>query len=99
MTSHLEVTKLSEAQSFSATEFKAKCLEIFDQLAARKLTRVTVTKRGKVVAVLTPPDDAGAEVRQLHGFMRGSVILPPDVDLTAPVLDEPFLASEGQIHG
>jgi hypothetical protein len=29
---------MSEAQSYSATEFKAKCLDILDRLAARKLT-------------------------------------------------------------
>jgi hypothetical protein len=86
-------------QSFTATEFKAKCLDIFDQLAARKLTRVTVTKRGKIVAVLTSPEDAEATVRRLHGFMRGSVIAPPEFDFTAPVLDEPLLADEGHIHG
>lgn len=86
-------------QSFTATEFKAKCLDIFDQLAARKFTRDTVTKRGKVVAVLTPPDTDEAAVRQLYGSMRGSVILPPDFDLTAPVLDEPFLAETGALKG
>ncbi len=85
-------------QSFTATEFKAKCLDIFDQLAGRKLTRVTVTKRGKVVAVLTPPDDPAAAGLNLHGFLRGSVITPPGLDLTAPSLDESLLADEGRLH-
>jgi prevent-host-death family protein len=84
---------------FTATEFKAKCLEILDRLAARKLTRVTVTKRGKIVAVLTPPDDPDVAVRQLHGFMRGSVIAPPEFDFTAPVLGEPLSAAKGRLHG
>jgi hypothetical protein len=35
---------------------------------------------------------------RLHGFMRGTVIIPPGVDLTAPVLDEPFDAEEGRLH-
>ena len=86
-------------QSFTATEFKAKCLAIFDQLAGRKLTRVTVTKRGKVVAVLTPPEDLAAAGENLHGFMRGSVITPPGLDLTASSLEESLLADEGRIHG
>ena len=86
-------------QSFTATEFKARCLEIFDQLAGRKLTRVTVTKRGKVVAVLTPPDDPAEAGLSLHGFLRGSVITPAGLDLTAPSLDESLLADEGRIHG
>jgi hypothetical protein len=36
-----------------------------------------VTKRGKVVAVLSPPEVREAEAAGLHGFMKGSVILPP----------------------
>ncbi len=90
---------MSAVQSFTATEFKARCLAIFDQLAGRELTRVTVTKRGKVVAVLTPPDDRGAVGQGLHGFLRGTVITPPELDLTAPSLDESLMADEGQIHG
>jgi hypothetical protein len=90
---------MTQANSFTATEFKAKCLDIFDQLAARKLTRVTVTKRGKIVAVLTPPDEPGDVARRLYGSMRGTVVAPAGFDLTAPILDEPFLADEGEIHG
>lgn len=89
---------MSGVRTYTATDFKARCLDIFDRLAARKLTRVTITKRGKPVAVLTPPDDPEAAVRRLHGFMRGSVIAPPGFDLTAPILDEPFLADAGSLH-
>ncbi len=89
---------MQHSQSFTATEFKAKCLDILDRLAARKLTRVTITKRGKVVAVLSPPDDAETSIRQLHGFMRGSVIAPMDFDFTSPVLDEPLSADYGSLH-
>jgi hypothetical protein len=49
------------------------------------------------VAVLTPPD-AEAEIASLHVFMRGSVIVPAGVDLTAPALDEPMNADEGRVH-
>lgn len=86
-------------QTYTATDFKAKCLDVFDQLAARKLTRVTVTKRGKVVAVLSPPDLPDAAVRDLHGFMRGSVIVPEGFDLTAPILDEPMTADTSALFG
>ena len=89
---------MQDARSYTATEFKAKCLDILDRLAARKLTRVTITKRGKVVAVLTPPDDSESAVRQLHGFMRGSVIAPAGFDFTAPVLDEPLTAEDGESY-
>ncbi|HEY3815347.1 MAG TPA: type II toxin-antitoxin system Phd/YefM family antitoxin [Caulobacteraceae bacterium] len=89
---------MPDAQSFTATEFKAKCLDILDRVAAHKFTRVTITKRGKIVAVLTPPEDAETTVRQLHGFMRGSVVAPSDFDFTAPVLDEPLSAEGGELH-
>ena len=88
-----------DTRTISATEFKAKCLEILDQLGERRLTRVSVTKRGRVVAVLTPPADEEAGIRGLHGFPRGSVVVPEGVDLTAPVLDEPLFAERGEIHG
>jgi prevent-host-death family protein len=38
----------------SATEFKAKCLGILDEVAERGET-ITITKRGRPVAVLGPP--------------------------------------------
>ena len=89
---------MPHAQTFTATDFKARCLEILDRLSARKLTRVTITKRGKVVAVLTPPDDPGSAAARLHGFMRGSVVAPADFDYTAPVLAEAPSADEGKVH-
>ena len=88
---------MSEIEIISATEFKAKCLEIFDRLGARKLTRVTITKRGKPVAVLIPPEGASAK-RNLHGFMRGSVIFEGDIDLTEPVIKELFTVEKGKLH-
>jgi prevent-host-death family protein len=81
--------------TISASEFKAKCLEILNQLSARKLTQVTITKRGRPVAVLTPPKEAGDEVRKLYGFMEGTVVGLDDVDLTEPILQDKFLAEDG----
>lgn len=85
--------------TLNATEFKATCLDILDRLSLRELTRVAITKRGRVVAVLSPPDADEASVRGLYGCMAGSVLIPPDFDLTAPVLDEPFDAAQGVLHG
>ncbi len=42
--------------NLSATEFKAKCLAVLDQVQAIRET-ITITKRGKVVAQLVPPPD------------------------------------------
>lgn len=86
-------------QTISASEFKAKCLDILDRLSDHRLDRVVVTKRGRPVAVLTPPEVEAKDVRQLYGFMRGTVLVPEEVDLTEPVLDEPFGAEEGELHG
>lgn len=85
-------------ETIGATEFKAQCLEILDRLSAREISRVTITKRGRPVAVLLPPEDAREAVRRVHGFMRGSVVIPPGTDLTAPTVDEPFDAAEGRLH-
>jgi len=84
-------------QTITATEFKAKCLDLLDQLANRKLTRLCVTKRGRIVAIVTPPDEAST-LADLHGFMRGSVVAPSGFDFTAPALDEGLSADLGRIH-
>ena len=81
----------------SATEFKAKCLEFLDQVSARQISRLEITKRGKLVAVLIPPASQREAVEQLHGFLRGSVVVPEGVDLTAPVLDETLDAESGEL--
>jgi antitoxin (DNA-binding transcriptional repressor) of toxin-antitoxin stability system len=60
--------------------------------------RVVITKRGVAVAVLVPPTAEAALVERLHGFLRGSVVIPPEIDLTAPITDEAFAADRGEIH-
>jgi antitoxin (DNA-binding transcriptional repressor) of toxin-antitoxin stability system len=88
-----------DTRTINASDFKAHCLEILDNLASRTLERVTITKRGRVVGVLLPPDNKAEEVRQLHGFMRGSVVIPPGIDLTEPTSEEVFAAEDGLLHG
>ena len=82
----------------AASEFKAKCLDLMDQLAARKLDRIVVTKRGRPVAVLSPPPTPEEVAEAFFGFMKGSVGAPKDFDFTAPVLDEPLNAAEGRLY-
>ena len=79
----------------SASEFKARCLSIFSDLAGRRLDRVIVTRRGQPVAEITPPQ---TEVADPWGAHRGSVTVPPGVDLTAPSLDETLDAEAGVLH-
>lgn len=90
---------MAGTETISATEFKAKCLDILDRVRTHQVDRVVITKRGYAVAVLTAPADEATQVRQLYGFLRGSVLIPPGADLTAPLLDEPFAAERGDLHG
>ncbi len=89
---------MAAAKLISATEFKATCLDLLDRLNAGEWERLEVTKRGKVVAVVTAPTPAAEAVAGLHGFMRGSVTVPAGLDLTAPVLGEEFVAADGALH-
>lgn len=54
-----------------AAEFKAHCLRILDEVQ-RSGESVTVTKRGKPVAEVTPVQ--AAERRSIIGAMKGSVL-------------------------
>jgi len=82
---------MAKLQSVSVTEFKAKCLELFDRLREREVDQIAVTTRGRVVAVVRAPEPAAETISRLHGWQRGSVTLPPDLDLTAAILDEPWM--------
>ena len=84
--------------SINVTEFKAKCLQIFDQLEAHELDGVTITRHGKVVGVLAPPPPDRPSFEQWADSMRGSVVIPEGFDLTAPVCDEPWDAEQGILH-
>jgi antitoxin (DNA-binding transcriptional repressor) of toxin-antitoxin stability system len=86
------------ADAVDATQFKARRLDLLDQVGSRQIGRLEITERGKVVAILVPPPSC-EEAAQLHGFMRGSVIIPDGVDLTASVLDAPCEAGPGILHG
>lgn len=83
--------------TITATDFKARCLELFDQLAARKLESVTVTKRGRPVAVIRPPE-ASEKLVAVHGFLKGSVTIPAGLDLTTPVFEGEIHAEQGRVH-
>jgi antitoxin (DNA-binding transcriptional repressor) of toxin-antitoxin stability system len=79
----------------SVTDFKAKCLRLFKDLEAQRYRKVVITRRGKPIAELTPPE---REVPDLYGCMEGSVIIPPGVDLTKPVLEDVPDAESGILH-
>ncbi|MEG3087984.1 type II toxin-antitoxin system Phd/YefM family antitoxin [Sphingomonas sp. PB4P5] len=71
----------------SVSEFKAKCLDLFNQIADHRLAGVTVTRHGRPVAQIGPPPVQQQDIDSLFGFLAGSVTLPADIDLTQPVID------------
>ena len=83
-----------------AGQFKAKCLQIMDQVA-RSRQPVTITKRGKPVAKIVPADEP-AELEPLFGYMagtaeiRGDIIQSPDVEWSALSGEEDLLYADLQ---
>lgn len=72
--------------TITATEFKAKCLKLMDEVAATGQS-ITITKRGKPIAKITP--DAGERPQSLYGFSKGVItVTDPNDDLIAPACDE-----------
>ncbi len=58
-----------------ATEFKAKCLKLMDNVAKTR-EPVIITKRGKPVAKLVPAEE---QPKSLFGCMKGTVEILGDI--------------------
>ena len=70
----------------SVTEFKARCLEFFEQLGRGEIDRIDVTKRGRAVGVVHPPQTSREAIESGLESMRHSVkVIDPGFDLTAPI--------------
>lgn len=83
--------------TIAATQFKAQCLEVLDDIADRKVDEVVITKHGRPVGVLKPmPDEA---VPSLFGALASQTSVKDGVDLTAPTMNEPTDAERGRLHG
>ena len=61
--------------TISACEFKAKCLELMDDLAARR-AEIIVTKHGRPVVKVGPVDDTPLSP---IGFLRGMMLSHGDI--------------------
>ena len=61
--------------SISATEFKAQCLRLMDEVA-RTGQPVVITKYGRPMVQLTP---VPATPRSLFGYMRNTVTIKGDI--------------------
>lgn len=66
--------------TIGAGDFKAKCLQLLDAVAAQR-EPLTITKRGKPVAKLVPVPPEAA----LFGALAGSVV--SESDIVSPVGD------------
>ena len=76
-------------KTVSATEYTAKCLELMDAAAARKLDRVHVTTRGKPFETLMlVADEVPIAADSLFGAMKGHTNIPDDFDWEAPLYSE-----------
>lgn len=60
-----------------AGEFKAKCLQLMDRVA-RSRESIVITKRGKPVAKLVPPDEPEPRA-PLFGYMAGTAEIRDDI--------------------
>ena len=69
-------------RTIKASEFKAKCLKIMDEVAASDET-VVITKNGIPITELVP---AKRRPRTLFGAMKGSVVYMGDV--VSPIGEE-----------
>jgi prevent-host-death family protein len=63
------------ARTMSAAEFKAKCLQVMDEVAASGES-VILTKRGRPVAQLSP---LARKPRTLRGFLKGRIKTSGDI--------------------
>ena len=60
-----------QTKTVAATQFKAECLRLIDEMN-RDRRPVTITRRGRPVAMLTPvPQDVASS---MIGALRGSVL-------------------------
>lgn len=74
-----------------AGEFKAKCLKLMD-LVARSREPIVITKRGRPVAKLVPPDEPGPRA-PLFGYMAGTAKILGDI-VRDPQLEWAALSGE-----
>lgn len=63
------------ARTMKAAEFKAKCLDVMEQVAATG-GPVTVTKRGKPIVQVAP---VVCKPKTLRGFLKGSMKITGDI--------------------
>ena len=76
-------------------EFKAKCERLISQME-KDGEPIAVTRRGKVVGVLNPPQGSKPKPESIFGCMKGTASWASDDDLIKPSWDEPWDAEFGK---
>jgi prevent-host-death family protein len=72
----LRISPRTISRTMKASEFKAKCLELMDEVQRQQI-EILVTKHGRVVAKLAPAEEPSPA--SPFGFMRGTVIEAEDI--------------------
>jgi prevent-host-death family protein len=93
MTGSLCYDRGMKSRSVTATEFKAKCLAILDEVDENKGTVVTITKRGRPVATVQAAKKS--EWRSLEGVLAGKIDLDAWGDIVSPRTDIHWDALDG----
>lgn len=68
--------------AIGVTAFKAQCLGLIDDVASGKTDSIVLLKHNRPVAKIVPADEVAGESFDLWGAMRGTVTIPPGIDLT-----------------
>lgn len=79
------VTKVEGVRTVKASEFKAKCLKLMDEVAATG-EEIVITKNGRPVSRLVPFRSKPKSLFGLHGEslrIEGDVLSPVDVEWEA----------------
>jgi len=71
-----------KSTAIGVTAFKSKCLGLIDEVAEGRTDRIVLLKHNRPVAEIIPIRDETAEHFDPWGAMRGTVTVPPGVDLT-----------------
>ncbi|WP_419603380.1 type II toxin-antitoxin system Phd/YefM family antitoxin [Thiolapillus sp.] len=77
----------------NATEFKAKCLKLMDEVA-KTHEPVIVTKRGKPIAKLVPVEPEEEKQPNYFGCMAGTIKITGDI--MVPIEGEDWEAALGE---
>ncbi|HRK70262.1 MAG TPA: hypothetical protein PLA85_01655 [Micropepsaceae bacterium] len=73
--------------SITATEFKARCLALMDDVGSGKVKRLIVSKHGKPIVQVDRIGKETAKPAPFIGFLKGVVTINPDFDAAGPSWD------------